>query len=1178
MTLSYSITVLQDSPLDFPSMKHLKLSALPALMTIAILWLVGCASNKPSGYIYLDHGEVFTRQRLLNDRLNNLSWLNSELNNTPSNSTIQGGRFQGETTSINTGLSAQFNPLAAAGAGAVQQLMQSQTQLAQMQSQVTMAALQQQLQGLTNGTLSYSNIFNQPAAGTNALGSALSLASSFAPSNVVTGAPTSINIVNGVSTNGTLPSGLIPSGPNAPQLTSVETFQDQLAYRDAVAGEIQEQELDDTHDQSGMTLYTLAFHLSVAPGDNNRHFGHIAAGFTCTDDDTNVSESDYETWLEVFRQRFDNEVISIQRRYLQGLISDDEKRRLVVDVWMMQDKNQDKIRRLLDEINLRLKSSDIYLDDAGHAHDADARDSLNESMTNVSNKLEGCQIQLLEAGNRLATNNSLLLVASNDLTAARTQLTNSSQKLYLTGLALNQTNQMLLSLSNNLASATNNGFMNHLRFFRGRNSGPAALAAAGKAVARARDSLQSTLQFLQAQYNDATNRVAGDQTTLAAGQTTLDRLNREIIDLSQLVAAYQNDQQLLIKYSDLHEERQDLDSLLSFTPPTADNADTESAMRALCWVEIFRFNQLTNVFPHLFVLEAPSPVGVIIHDTNDFKFLVPVKGDRDLGGSNGWHSFVQARQWAESNAVDRTFVYAIQPKEYAQNFADSSVKQSVLNASLGLSALIPQAGTTISAYLDYLRQNQYLLEAIKRKPLLTGFIEGARGFGWLLGPRFKIEDKELDLGYEQIAEQEAVQVTLEVPAWWSAVEIITTNEWLNAWGKPVSRRRAPGITHTNIVELRPDLDALTSAWLCRADPNSSQPQIYPDWHPNRQTQGYALVVGQSAQIVIRGRNLWRNPQIFIGTQSVTGDKNYNYQVLPDMGGLIVYVDQVQQPPNLATNSSAKADLRVITSDGEALLRDAVTIYSGLPQANSPSPAYVQMTNFFGVIGGTISFPANTNVVVPFTTTYQLALGATSQRPAPVPQPAVMAQNGVITFAMPTNNAAPWTNAAYARVDVWAQMSPTAEPVSVLAGGEQTFVVFTNNAQGQFIFTTNLLNISTNTAVTNAALVVSLPAGVSPDLFWNARPGLQAALQTGTASLTLTNAGGSAPLTSSAFTTNNQLIFTLPSGTNAAPFVRSLHLQNTAAAAAVTNTAVIQIPAGTSRWTIPVASPINFYSQ
>ena len=81
-----------------------------------------------------------------------------------------------------------------------------------------------------------------------------------------------------------------------------------------------------------MTLYTLTFHLSVAPGDNNPYFGRVKAGF---DEDTSNNElqAEYDAWLDAFRRRFDQEVIAIQRRYLQGFLTEEDIRQVFIAGW-----------------------------------------------------------------------------------------------------------------------------------------------------------------------------------------------------------------------------------------------------------------------------------------------------------------------------------------------------------------------------------------------------------------------------------------------------------------------------------------------------------------------------------------------------------------------------------------------------------------------------------------------------------------------------------------------------------------------------------------------------------------------------------------------------------------------------------------------------------------------------
>src|SRR3954469_10582007 len=99
---------------------------------LACALLSGCQSSPgPSARIYLDHPEVFTRERLVNRRLDDLKWLDGELNRSVT-STFQGARSQSQFTGFTGQLSAQFDPLGAAGASAGLQTFQSAQQAAQL--------------------------------------------------------------------------------------------------------------------------------------------------------------------------------------------------------------------------------------------------------------------------------------------------------------------------------------------------------------------------------------------------------------------------------------------------------------------------------------------------------------------------------------------------------------------------------------------------------------------------------------------------------------------------------------------------------------------------------------------------------------------------------------------------------------------------------------------------------------------------------------------------------------------------------------------------------------------------------------------------------------------------------------------------------------------------------------
>src|SRR5260221_1722443 len=224
-----------------------------ALFSCALL--TSCCNHPHSGRIYLDHPEVFTRERLVNRRLAELQWLEKELDR-PVASTFQGAREQRSFSGFSAQVDAQFDQLSAAGAMSAfamsQAMSQSTQKVAQLQNDLVATALQQKLKDLQDGKLSYRDVL-----GTNSVSTAAPSvgSSTFAPSNTASSLPSFF------SNPSNLPA--LPSASNLVfvsdkvQLTAEEQFRDRLAYRDTVSATMREKELDDTHDHAGMTLYTL---------------------------------------------------------------------------------------------------------------------------------------------------------------------------------------------------------------------------------------------------------------------------------------------------------------------------------------------------------------------------------------------------------------------------------------------------------------------------------------------------------------------------------------------------------------------------------------------------------------------------------------------------------------------------------------------------------------------------------------------------------------------------------------------------------------------------------------------------------------------------------------------------------------------------------------------------------
>jgi hypothetical protein len=90
---------------------------------------------------------------------------------------------------------------------------------------------------------------------------------------------------------------------------------------------------------------------------------------------------------------------------------------------------------------------------------------------------------------------------------------------------------------------------------------------------------------------------------------------------------------------------------------------------------------------------------------------------------------------------------------------------------------------------------------------------------------------------------------------------------------------------------------------------------------------YTLTAGQEGELLIRGTELWRNPQVFVGSQRAD-----QVTVLANMDSLHAQFRKVKWP------SGPKENLTVITSYGTAVLDNAIEILP--PEKKSKQPALV----------------------------------------------------------------------------------------------------------------------------------------------------------------------------------------------------------------------------------------------
>ena len=485
----------------------------------------------------------------------------------------------------------------------------------------------------------------------------------------------------------------------------------------------------------------------------------------------------------------------------------------------------------------------------------------------------------------------------------------------------------------------------------------------------------------------------------------------------------------------------------------------------------------------------PPPVKSLAMGNNQF-FIVTA----EVTNSCCFIAFTNEMTKVGSDAA--AYVYTVEPKEYAQNISDVASREKLISYALALNAAIPQAGGSVGADMQYMHRSQIMLEAIKRRPLVVGFANGTSKFGWLLGPRFEIgEDAKVCFNHTPV--QHSVQATVVVPAWWPSLTLSQRYEWRKeypiwwpiwTWCKNGMRSSYKSDSKFVPVSLPRDYSAITRALLARHDQSLNKPSILPRWNADAKNvrQQITLREGSDETVLIHGRDLWRNPEVYIGGQLAD-----SVQILPDMAGLRASFTSIRLPA-AEKREAQLVDLTVVTSGGYTVLRDGVRILPG--SGGSPELApFAQLKSSFVVQGSNLVFsvtpenvPASYAEIV--LQVKELVFGASVNLSAPV----FNRPTGKNWYFACTN--AYFANLASQELQVGLSIRPTPDPtqplLSVLQGGPTKVVFFKTPAESQIMLTTPI-----NAIVTNGVnIAIELALGSSTDLFYKAYPWLKKALE------------------------------------------------------------------------------------
>jgi len=293
-------------------------------------------------------------------------------------------------------------------------------------------------------------------------------------------------------------------------------------------------------------------------------------------------------------------------------------------------------------------------------------------------------------------------------------------------------------------------------------------------------------------------------------------------------------------------------------------------------------------------------------------------------------------------------VATVEPKEYVQNISDVASRNEATQFGLMLD-LLTTKGLAIGSSFERFTQDQQLLHAVKRQPLAVSFLHGTDTFGWILGPKFAIDEKQRAT-FVHTPSRYTFTGSITVPSWFASVTIKGQGCWLDPSGAEkdcfdLFKGEADGI---NVSLPSTRYRGLVPALLYREYELMREPEIYAlaEQHLGgtlslRAVPEQCLGVTSRAcaqTVVIEGRELWRNPEVYVGNQ-----KADTVEVLPSMRGVAATFRSLRMPPPQPDGRRTSQDLIVVTSVGTDRLPGAVTI---LPEAVTAPKPFMRLRNAY----------------------------------------------------------------------------------------------------------------------------------------------------------------------------------------------------------------------------------------
>lgn len=258
------------------------------------------------------------------------------------------------------------------------------------------------------------------------------------------------------------------------------------------------------------------------------------------------------------------------------------------------------------------------------------------------------------------------------------------------------------------------------------------------------------------------------------------------------------------------------------------------------------------------------------------------------------------RKLAQSTDNKLLFTYAVTPRESSQYILSSSEISDFNQLNMSVAGILGGTQQGIESGRSSLFYE--MAKIINKRPIVVAISENetaakeqSANFGWLIGPKL-IVDESGKLSYRHLPSQNSLAVLLSAPSWWRSADVEIETGWLNKNGDMIER--TDKIEYP--ISLPGDNDEITAALLLGGKrPAPSVEKVEPT----------TIQVGQKARLLIEGQNLWRSTVVTIGAQA-----SKKIFVLPNMNGIIAEFDIID-PLATKISESTKPTLRVWTSEG-----------------------------------------------------------------------------------------------------------------------------------------------------------------------------------------------------------------------------------------------------------------------